>query len=126
MKSIAVCSVLFAGFGLPMAMDADTASTTFTSVAERFGVWAAMTIFLTAIVVATTWLRERRMAKRIDELENELIKAVATNKDVEKALTAQTEVLKLLVANNGGQLDVLKEIKIVFSQKVCPFNTNKV
>lgn len=126
MKTVYVCLMLFTGLGLPVAMDAETASTAFTSVAERFGVWAAMTIFLTAIVVLMAWLRERRMAKRIDELENELINAVATNKDVEKALAAQTEVLKLLVANGGGQLDVLKEIKIVFSQKICPFNTNKV
>jgi len=125
-KTVYVSSMLFTGLGLPIAMDAEIASTAFTSVAERFGVWAAMTIFLMAIVVLTAWLRERRMAKRIDELENELIKAVATNKDVEKALSAQTEVLKLLVANGGGQLDVLKEIKIVFSQKICPFNTNKV
>lgn len=121
MKTLYIGSALLAALGLPLAMEADGYSRAFTDVAERFGLWAALTVFLVAVVILTAWLRERRMAKRIDDLENKFVAAVAAQKDMQAAITLQTKALEELIAGQRGQTDVLKEIKTVFSMKTCPF-----
>lgn len=128
MKFFYLVSTLFAVGGLPLAVDssadADVANT-FTSVAERFGLWAAVTVALMVALIVTGWLRERRMAKRIDDLEKDLVllakAATSAQRDVQGSIAAQTKVLETLSTQTKEQTDVLKEIKIVFSQKICPF-----
>jgi hypothetical protein len=62
----------------------------FTSLADKFGLWAAVTVLLIITIVITTWLRERRMANRIDTLENKNADNVAVVVQVKDAVSAMT------------------------------------
>jgi hypothetical protein len=62
----------------------------FTSLADKFGLWAAVTVLLIISIVITTWLRERRMANRIDILENKNADNVAVVVQVKDAVTSMT------------------------------------
>jgi acyl-coenzyme A synthetase/AMP-(fatty) acid ligase len=123
MKLLYLGSTCFAMLGVPVAMDVQDGYTkAFAEIADRFGVWAAVATLLMLVIVVTTWLREKRMAKRIDELENDLVTVTKMQKDLQATIQLQNEVLKGLASQTNAQIDVLKEIKIIFSQKMCPFS----
>lgn len=56
----------------------DKSSQIFIDVAKEFGLWAALCVVLLIFISVTTWFREKRMAKRIDELET-MVNALSAN-----------------------------------------------
>lgn len=77
----------------------------FTSIAEKFGLWAALTVLLVLATLIMGWLREKRMASRIDILEEARTKSAA---EVATALTKNGELLENMVTIQGQQLQAMQ------------------
>lgn len=93
-------------------------SKAFLSLAERFGLWAALCVLLIIIILVTSWYRETRMAKRIDVLEKDL---VTLSNETTKTMTTCSALLNDIKKVSEKSDATLSRIEIIFSQKSCPF-----
>lgn len=129
MKLLYLGSLFFAAMGLPLAVEVPTsdgnAVRAFSSMADKFGIWATVATFLMIVIIVTAWYREQNMGKRIRELETALIEVVKQQKDVQNAVNLQTKVLEQVAKSADGQTKVLERIEIIFAQKTCPFNDKR-
>lgn len=88
--------------GLPLAEVGEEAA---WRVAERFGLWAALSVVLVGALTVLAWLREKRMAKRIDTLE-------AQNRETSTEVCVALEKnRKLLEESNKVQLKQLEALQ---------------
>lgn len=77
-------------------------SESFLSLAERFGLWAALCVSLIVAVLLFAWKRENRMAARIDNLEES---SHASNVATAKALESNGACLRQIADLQQRQLD---------------------
>jgi hypothetical protein len=116
-------SLLYIAFS-PVAADTGSASTDVADAAEKiwlatakeFGLWAALCVTLIGSVLLLTWLREKRMAKRIDDLEAARHAEIMS---VSKALSENGASLRQMVSIQTKQLEEMQKLSIELHVRPC-------
>jgi Flp pilus assembly protein TadB len=86
------------------------------SLTERFGLWAALCVALVGALLCFSWLREKRMAKRIDDLEEERAKQATS---VATALTRNGDALSQIVEIQKKQLEEQQKLSVELHCRPC-------
>ena len=97
-KAIILILPMASAWVLAPLAEAEIPASQFLSVAERFGIWAALSILLIVVILYFSWKRELRMATRIDQLEAERAKITVV-------LTENGDLLKQSVKLQEKQLE---------------------
>jgi len=100
----------------------DASSKIFIDVAKEFGLWAALGVLLMIFISVTTWIREKRMAVRINELEKSLAEIMANHA---KCMERNHRILGDAIKVSADTAKSVNDLKTVLIMKYIKSSEDK-